>query len=180
MKYVQHKSQLLMMILVVGFFIGILYENVALTKSLDTLQIFEEEQLEMLRYANIKQPEYIFYIIKMRSVPILAALFLWNFRWRKPVLLTGVGWAGFICGRMLVAGVIGRGARGILLCLAVLFPHFVFYVCAYLILILYLWSETKRRWKKAKTAGVLGMFLTGLLLEIYINPIVLNFILKWV
>ena len=169
-----------MMMLVVGFFVGILYENVALTRGLETLQLFGEEQLELLRHAVVKQSEYLMYIIKMRSIPILASILLWNFRWRKPVILIGIGWAGFICGRIVVASVIGRGVKGVLLCIAVLFPHFIFYIMAYMILIVHLISEVKKRWRKTKTAGVLALFLLGVLLEVYTNPIVLNLVLRWV
>ena len=179
MKHVHHKSQLLMMILVVGFFIGISYENIAIAKGLETMNLFQGDQLLLLQQMNVKTSKYMLHILKLRLYPLLGMLCLWNFRWKKVVVITGMAWIALVLGRIITGCIAIYGMKGLILCVAGLLPHFVFYVLAYRILIMYLISEIKRKWKKSNTAGFLAIFLIGLLLEVYVNPALVKYVLKW-
>ena len=168
------RNQLLMMILVVGFFVGILYENFS-----ETIHFFKTEQLLRLREMNFQSKEYLLYIMKMRMLPLIGALFLWNFRWRKIVVLMVSGWCSFFLGRILVAAILAHGVKGILLSMGALLPHTIFYVLLYFIIILQVYDERRRKWKQIQIAAIIILLVLGIGSEVYINPNVLKRIIDW-
>ena len=98
----------------------------------------------------------------------------------KIVHVLFVAWSGFAYGYFCVISISAFGAKGLLLCLVALFPQFLAYVPAYLGLVQL--SERRREhvgWRK--TAAVVFLFvilIVGILLESYINPLILQKLLK--
>lgn len=172
MRYVRRKNQLLIMILAVGFFIGIIYENMAVNRGMEMVNI-------AVREIQGEKTDYLFYILKNRLIPFGVLGLLWNFRWRKAILLVVIAWSGMIFGRTVVSTVITYGGKGVLLCAALVIPHYVFYILSYGVVIVYLCGNKRVQWNRVKTIAMLTMFFTGIILEVYVNPIVLNFILKY-
>lgn len=169
------KNQLLMIGLVVGFLIGIVYENVA-----GTIFIFQTEYLKLFQEMSLDRKEYLFYILKVRVYPLIGIPFLWNFKWRKIITIFLVGWFGFFSGRLLVSAILLQGIKGICLYIAVAFPHMVFYLFAYLILVFHLFSDRKQRWNKLKTIVLVLLFSLGIGCEVYINPQIVKRIIGWI
>ena len=66
------------------------------------------------------------------------------------------------------------GLKGIVFCIIGILPQFVFYVPAYVILLWYGMSYPRSVWNHQKTIFVTVMMLTGLLLEAYVNPVLLK------
>lgn len=79
-------------------------------------------------------------------------------------------WTGISGGILISTAVISMGIRGSFLCIVGIFPQFIFYIPAYLILIWYCWSYPQNRWNRQKTVFVSLAVSTGMLLEIYVNP----------
>ena len=171
MRYVRHKNQLLIMILAVGFFIGIIYENMAVNRGMEMVNI-------AVREIQGKKTDYLFYILKNRLIPFGVLGLLWNFRWRRELLFVVLAWSGMVLGRTVVSLLITYGGKGVLLCAALVIPHYVFYILSYGVVIVYLCGNKRVQWNRVKTIAMLTMFFTGIILEVYVNPVVLNFILK--
>ena len=69
---------------------------------------------------------------------------IWGFR-----RLTAAGillWTGFAAGILSVAAVLRMGLCGMLLCIAGIFPQYIFYVPAYLLLIRYYYRYPQSEW----------------------------------
>ena len=173
MRNVQNKNQLLIMILAVGFLIGILYENIAIRNGLGRIQI-------EMQAVQVEKLKYLFYILKTRLLPFLLFGLLWNFRWRKAVLYVIIAWSGVILGRTIVSAVVQYGGKGLLLFAALIIPHYLFYFLAYGIVIVFLCGKRRTQWNRIKTIAVLCMFIAGVLSETYVNLSVLNFIMKYI
>ena len=174
MIYSKARNQLLIVVLVVGFFVGILYENFD-----KTIHFFEEEQLKIVREMNYKIQEYALYIIKIRLIPLSGIIFLKNLRWRRSVILFINGFCGFLIGRIMVAAIIVQGIKGIVIAAMVLFPHILFYAIAYMIVVLHLYNEKKRKWSKSQIVAIIIFFILGILSEIYINPRILKIVFRF-
>ena len=180
MKYERKKSQRLILILVVGFFVGIIFENWWANRYGVSIRVFRREQIELLKEAFINRKIYFLYILKLRIIPFILMFLLWNFRWRKNLILSAIVWIGFLFGRTVVAALLTLGGMGILISLFVLLPHMFFYVFSYAIILSHLMAERKSYWNKSKTVMVLVTFLLGLILEVYVNPGLMKLVFKWI
>ncbi len=58
---------------------------------------------------------------------------------------------------MLSMAAYSMGSRGILLCIAGVFPHFLFYIPAYLVLVWYAIVYPQNRWNRQKTIFIVLM-----------------------
>ncbi len=168
------KNQLLILALVVGFFVGIIYENMV-----GSISIFQTETLQLFQEMKIDRIDYLFYVLKMRLYPVLCMVLLWNLKWRKVVINFLVIWCGFFAGRLLVSAILLQGVQGIGLCIAVLFPHMLFYALAYLILLVHLYNDRRRQWNKVKTMVLLLFFGLGVACEVYVNPYIVKCVIRF-
>lgn len=167
------RNQLLTFLLALGFFIGIIFENIVCS-----IQIFQIERLRMFSTMHISTREYLFHISLIRAIPLVILVILWNFRWRKVIIALATVFLGFMFGRFLVSAILLHGIKGIVLCMAVLFPHMFFYAFVYLIFALHLF-QNRRRWNKVKTAVLVVCCLLGICSEVYINPQILKIVIGW-
>ena len=87
-------------------------------------------------------------------------------------------WTGFSCGLIMTAAVIKMGVKGWLFCLAAFTPHLFFYAAGYLILLWYLLRYPGVQWNLSKTAATAFLLVTGILLECYVNPVLLELFLE--
>ena len=168
------RNQLLIILLAVGFFIGILYENM-----FAPLQLFHTEYLERFRTSSFESRIYLFYILKIRLLSLVCILFLWNFKWRRIVICIFCVCVGFFLGRILVSLILFQGIKGIVLCIGMFFPHMLFYIFAYLMLIMHLFNNRRRQWNRGKTMVFLVVFVLGICCEVYCNPKIVKFIIEW-
>ena len=65
-----------------------------------------------------------------------------------------------------------------ILCLIALIPHFVFYAAGYIVLLWYLFTYPEAKWNLSKTVSMLLFVAVGILLECYVNPIIMELFLK--
>ena len=169
------KNQLLISTLAVGFFIGIIYEN--LTR---TIQLFGIEQLEALGKIDFETREYLVYVIKIRSVQIIGVLLLYNYRWRKIILFAVSGYSGFFLARLFVSAILLHGMFGIVLGGAILFPQTLFYMLMYWIVVRKMCDERRVRWRGKQIAAVAILLTIGIWCEVYINPRIIKMIIEWI
>lgn len=163
------------------FLAGILLANL-----LDA-DIFQENgsltryYLKQFQYSCVQSQELLWHVCGNRLTLFLALLVLGSIPRGKLTHAVFVAWSGFAYGYFCVMALCGFGAKGLLLCLLALFPQFLFYVPVYLGLVEL--SERRRERKRFRYLLAVLLLLAGLsagmLLESYINPIILQKILKF-
>ena len=79
---------------------------------------------------------------------------------------------------IMTSSVLKMGVKGIILCLIALTPHFIFYIAGYMILLWYFFSYPESRWNLSKTVSFLLFIAVGILLECYVNPVIMQMFLK--
>ncbi len=178
MRLHKNKGQLLIIFLAVGFLFGILYENLVARESALLSEIFLRSNLERYLQSNIISEKYLWYVVKARTLLLATVCVLGCFRWKKLFVVVCLTICGFFAGLMSVAAVMQLGFTGILLCIAGTLPQGIFYVMLYSILFSYWFRYPGSRWNWAKLLFVIVMFLAGIILETYVNPVLVKLIIK--
>ena len=177
-----------------AFAAGIFMTNFMGREAVSNAGILNDYFVEKFQYTDINGENLLFYILGER-VPLLLLLCLLAFT--SLGVIAGnllLGWQGFSVGFMLSASVAKYGLKGILLVLGGLFPQYLFYAPVY---VLYCWLTVymRRRLYRDRqeqgtdrkyiymaglvaSAGLMVLFITGIFLESYINPVILKKILN--
>lgn len=180
MRRYQIKNQLLMIILAVGFLIGILYENITARKYGVTVEIFQPYYLEQFLNTEISIEKYLLYVARVRFLPFAFLWLLGCLKWKKIFSVITVAWTGFLTGVLFVSAVVLLGVKGLLICVASIFPHILFYGMAYGMTLIYMFFYPKKQWNISKTVFVCLMLLIGILLEAYVNPFIVRMMVRWI
>ena len=128
-------------------------------------------------------------------MPLLLLLLLLSFS--SLGILCGIlvlGWQGFSIGFMLSTGIAKYGVKGILLVLGGLFPQYLFYLPVYVFYCCFAVFLRQRLYGEGREhagergyiygAGLLVgvvllfVFVAGIFLESYVNPVILKNVLK--
>lgn len=165
-----HTRKHLLAFFMPGFLFGVIYVNLIAKNYIAEPGIFSDYFLSQYQTVKVTAEEYIWYLIRLRVVPFLVLLGLSFTRARKIAAVLFLVWTGISGGILISTAVISMGIKGSLLCIIGVFPQFVFYIPAYLILIWYCWSYPKNRWNRQKTVFVSLAVSVGMALEIYVNP----------
>lgn len=161
-----------------GFFVGILYANLMSRDYITSIGILDNFFLEQYVQVEIDTAEFLWYVAYIRSLPAVLLFAAGCTRLRKGAALAYISWTGFSSGMILVAAVMKMGVKGIILCLISLIPQIFFYVAAYLMLLWFLYAYPNVRWNASKTVCFVLFLLVGIILEAYINPVILKMFLK--
>lgn len=168
-----------MTICAVGFVTGILYANLIAQDSIRQIGVFTENHLSQYVREHITESEYLWYIVRRRGV-LLGLLFLaGGTRWKKMGAIIFLIWMSFLMGILLCSAVLQMGGKGIVICVAGLLPHTLFYLCSYVILLIYLLEYPRIRLSWQKTVRVLALFIAGILLEYSVAPGLLKYMISW-
>ena len=178
MKFYKYKNQLLIFYLAVGFFVGILYENIVSRRYGLSIDIFQTYFLQQYKQTEIVAEKYLGYVLKARVVPLMGLCVLACVRWKKILAGVSVCWTGFLAGVMMVSALMQLGAKGVLFCMVAMFPHIICYGLAYGILLSYFYRYPKARWNYAKTVFVILVMFIGILLETYLNPLLMKLVIQ--
>lgn len=170
MRTFKNKGQLLIGLLVAGFFVGILYANFVARDSIMLSSMFEKTALEDFKQTEIMNEKYLLYAVRERIGCLVFICFLSSIKWKKVYVGIVLGVAGFLSGVLMVSAVMQLGIKGILLCIGGMFPHAILYGLAYGILLWHWYRYPMNKWNKAKTVFVLAMFSGGIITEVYLNP----------
>lgn len=157
-----------------GFFAGILYANLLSRDYITSMGILNEYFLNQYTAAEIQMGEYLWYVARIRFSPIIVLGALSCTKIRKAAAAVFLVWTGFSCGLLFSAAVMKMGIKGMLLCLIAFVPHFFFYIAGYLALLWYLYTYPETRWNLTKTIIFLLLLLVGVLLECYVNPVIMQ------
>lgn len=173
MKIQENKKQLLVLFML-GFLAGILYANIVSKQYVTVTGIFNEYFLNQYVQTEVVVEEYIWYIMQVRLLPFAIICILGCTRLKKPAVLLCLLWTGFSTGMLAVASVMHLGMKGIMLCVVGIMPHFIFYILSYTVLLWYFYNYPNTRWNSGKTMFVVLTFAIGIILESYMNPILMK------
>lgn len=161
-----------------GFVIGIFYANFVVKNYLISSGVFSEYYLDQYANMEIVLEDYLVYILRIRLLPLVVFGALAYTKFRKAAAIGGVAWTGFCSGLVLVEAIMKLGIKGIVLCLLGIMPQFIFYAFAYIMVWWNLYTYPTTRWNAKKTVFVLFMVGIGIIMEGYVNPVLMKMFLK--
>ena len=161
-----------------GFFAGILYVNLVSGDYIASTGILDDYFLKQYAQTEIDTAEFLWYIAYLRLVPVMLLFALGCTKMRKGAASAYIVWTGFSAGMILVTAVMKMGVKGIILCLLCMVPQFICYIAAYLMLLWFLFGYPAVRWNTSKTMCFALFMLTGILLECYVNPVIVKMFLR--
>lgn len=177
MKILHTRKQLLAFFMP-GFLFGILYVNLIMKKYTAEPGIFSDYFLKQYQTAEIVAGEYILYLMRVRVVPFAILLGLAFTKVRKIASIAFLAWTGFTSGLLFSLAVLEMGIKGSILCIIGLLPQFLLYIPAYMVVIWYSYTYPLNKWNSQKSVFVGLTLVVGILLEAYVNPIILQAFLK--
>lgn len=178
MRIYKNKNQLLIICLAVGFLIGIIYQNIVSGRQAVVAELFLKANLQLYLQTDIITPKYLWYVLKERVLLFGIICVLGCMRWKKVFVMFFLLLVGFLAGVLTVSAVLQLGIKGILLCVIGIFPQGIFYGVTYCILLPYWYRFPERRWNRVKTGFVIVMLLVGVLTEVYVNPVLVKWVIK--
>ena len=161
-----------------GFILGILYINFFARQSLSGSGMFGLHILEQYRSAAFDAKEYFLYVLKIRALPFLLVTGISFTSFRKISAYVVLVWTGFTSGMLLSMAAMEMGIPGCFFCLAGVLPQMIFYVQAYVVVLWYSLMYPQNKWTGQKTGFVAGMMVAGIMLEAFVNPILVKLFLN--
>ena len=150
MRIERGKNQLLFIVLTVGFFVGILYENLFAGKAGTAPELFQKTYLKHYLEIKVSTGGYFWYVFKERLVLICSLLVLGLLKWKKAIAIFCLGFLGFLFGILSVSAVLSLGIGGLFLCIFGLLPHGICYGLAMLVLLYHWYRYQNRKWDRVK------------------------------
>lgn len=182
--------------ILIAFAAGIFMANLMGREAVSNAGILNEYFIDKFKYTGVNGQNLFLYIFEQR-MPLMLLLLILAFSSTGIVFGTLLlGWQGFSIGFMLSTAIAKYGAKGILLISGGLFPQYLFYIPIYFF---YCYFTIFLRKRIAGTGGdsmverervriygigvavsmvLLLLFVTGIFLESYLNPLILKNILK--
>lgn len=162
------------------FLVGIILANFMGADSFQKNGSLTRYYLKQFQYADIQLQELLWHVGCERLT--LFFILLIPMMIPKGRIMHGlfVAWSGFAYGYFCVMSISAFGMKGLLLCLLALFPQFCVYVPVYLGLVeLSVHRRTYSSWRGITAVFIfLIILIVGILLESYINPLILQKMLK--
>ena len=162
----------------VGFLIGILYVNLVADQYVNQSSIFSEYYLKQYASMGLAAGGYLVQLIGIRFSPFFVILMLGYTRYRKGIVILFLLWTGFSFGLLISIEIMSMGSRGVLFFLAGLFPQYLFYIAAYIILLWNVYVNQEIRWTISKMTVTVGLILIGLFMEGWVNPLIIRGFIK--
>lgn len=181
----------------IGFFMGILIVNLGHDTWIRNGGLLGAEMVNRLKNSRPDGESLVGYILRHRLSAVCVLGLVSTTIVGMPALCAYICYTGLAAGCLLSVAVVRYGIRGILLIAGVLFPQAILLVPAYIGL--FLWAANVnqilyaprtqlegyerfgRRFyikKSVQMAGITAVVIIGCLLESYVNPDIVHFILK--
>ena len=105
---------------IAGFLAGSVCVNLWMKEYIWDIGIFHEFFLEQYQQMDIRTEAYLWYLIKVRSIPLVILAAVSGTRYKKAAVLLSILWAGFCAGMVLCTAIARLQLKGIVLCLVAL------------------------------------------------------------
>ena len=173
-----------------SFLLGILIPNIIWKTAWNQKAAASIYLLSIFAGKDLEEQEYFIQVLKMRaSIFILAALCGITV-FGVVIAIAGLLGSGLLLGMVLTMSVLEFGIPGCAVGIGLVFPQYIFYIPCMLLLFTEIYKQSLETWKNqgrmaADITGYTGRILLcglgyslGILLEIYCNPRVMEFLMK--
>ena len=160
----RESKRYLVLLCMLGFFIGIMCANLVPKEYITSMGILNDFFLNQYNTDEIEVTEYLWYIIRVRCTPLILMVAIGYGRLRKILTIIFLLWTSFAGGLIMAAAVLKMGLKGMVLCLVALTPHFFSYPAS--------------KWNASKTICMILFVAVGILLESYVNPMLMQLFLR--
>ena len=173
----------LLLCYLVGVLLGIILLQFVDKEYLYRYGFFSESTLERLRYMEINRRGLFFYCIRKRFFLAILLITFALTNLAPMVIAFFSAWVGFGTGAWITVASVRFGIAGPLLYIGIIMPQALAYFAAFLLY--FRWSKEihERQWssfgKIVQLLLILIVFLVGILLESYVNPIILKNFIKF-
>lgn len=162
-----------------GLFFGVLYTNLFADTYSMTNGIFSPYFLSEYASLQIDKSEFLFYLAEIRIIPVMILMFFAALNMKKTGAILFVIWFGFLTGVLFVTSIMQLGIRGILISLLAMLPQLVFYMFSYSVVLWTLYAWPRVNWNLTKIVFVVILICMGILTEVYVNPVILKWCVKY-
>lgn len=173
-----------------SFLLGILIPNIIWKTAWNQKAAASIYLLSIFAGKDLEDQKYFIQVLKMRaSIFILAALCGITV-FGVVIAIAGLLGSGLLLGMVLTMSVLEFGLPGCAVGIGLVFPQYIFYIPCMLLLFTEIYRQSLETWKNqgrmsADITGYTGQILLcglgyslGILLEIYCNPKVMEFLMK--
>ena len=175
---IKNQSRVVILIYMIGFLLGIVYMNMSAGEYISSMGIFNRNFAEQFQKADIKEVQYLGYLVRLRVLPAIILALIGTTRFRRIGSTVFLVWTGILCGVYFTCAVMNHGVSGVLFCMVGLLPHMVCYLFAYGILFMTIFFYPKKQWNYEKTIAFCLAICMGIALEYKANPVLVKMILK--
>ena len=176
------ERQLILAVFCGGVLLGTLLANLMPKLYLPTAADLLGELDALLKGTASAYSGYFGYLLGIRLVPIAVLWICLLTPYGGEGLCVAALWYGVCCGAVISGAVLLYGIGGLLLFLTAIFPQYVFYVMIFLQMIAkHELRKNSRHGQAVILSGEIGfllvvavLFLAGVLLETYLNPLLLR------
>lgn len=166
----------------IGFLAGVLLINTGTFLKLENSNILDEYTLGRMKYLELNCNTFFLYVLQKRMTTVWLLMLFCITAIGLYVLWGYLLWTGFALGTLLSVAVMRYGMKGILLLLAGIFPHYLCYVPACLLLLRIgqrMHTRIQEIWQYGMSfLGLHIVVIIGVLLESYVNPYIITKVLK--
>ena len=170
----------LFLVFITCFILGILYTNLLAVDYLTMTGVFNHYYLREFADSVTNVEEYLPYLLTVRVMPLVCLIVLAYSKVHKVSAVLFLIWTGFLWGIYMSMGIIQMGLKGVLFGLVGLFPHMLFYVPSYLIVLIFTYKYPEARWNPIKVIMIILCMIIGIGLECYINPVMLKGLINYI
>ena len=113
---IQRRQRYPILIYMLGFFLGIIYLNVASTRYVVDVGIWSEWFRSQYLGYDLKSFDYMWYVAQIRLLPAGGLAILGGTKFRKIASYLFLLWAGLASGMILTSALLMLGVKGLILC----------------------------------------------------------------
>lgn len=167
-----------LLILYIGVIAGTFFANIFGRENINSWGLYNNDYLEMMTAVSFDYGQ-LFGYVTLERVKLFGLMLLCGLTYVSTLCMIGfmiVG--GFEFGIMISMAVMQYGGVGVILVLISLFPQWIFYIAAVILMCRYYYSGgDKRSVKKEKapaTALMLVLIVAGVCTEVLLNPMLIK------
>lgn len=112
----------------IGFLIGIVMANTVGRKTVDSIGLFGDYFLMQMETVTMEASSVLSYVLEKRLLFLVLVVISAVMNNGNVIIYILAGWIGWSTGILLSAAALHQGIKGIVLCFAGLFPHYLIYV----------------------------------------------------
>lgn len=140
--------------------------------------LFSYAWIEVFLNVQIESGQLFWFCFCKRFPVLLFLLIMGMTKWRKYFISLFLGICGALFAIDYCVAAYRLGLNGFLQVFCMLFPHYIFYVIAFVLYLKWCDCEVYHNVRKWQFFFLILLFVIGLLMESYVNPIILHKILK--